>query len=60
MFHYDPKIQTSRHPYIREEILQLMRTFTGGRNTVPQIFFNSEHLGDNDDVKMLRSEGNGT
>ena len=30
-----------------EEILQQMRTFSGGRNTVPQVFFNSEHLGGN-------------
>lgn len=34
-----------------------MRTFSGGRNTVPQIFFNSEHLGGNDDVQTLEAEG---
>jgi glutaredoxin-related protein len=34
-----------------------MRTFSGGRNTVPQIFFNSEHLGGNDDVQKLESDG---
>mmetsp|Transcript_7101 Transcript_7101/g.10619 ORF Transcript_7101/g.10619 Transcript_7101/m.10619 type:complete len:140 (-) Transcript_7101:123-542(-) len=34
-----------------------MRTFSGGRNTVPQVFFNSEHLGGNDDVQALHSEG---
>jgi glutaredoxin-related protein len=34
-----------------------MRTFSGGRNTVPQIFFNSEHLGGNDDIQKLDSEG---
>jgi glutaredoxin-related protein len=34
-----------------------MRTFSGGRNTVPQIFFNSEHIGGNDDVQKLDQEG---
>jgi glutaredoxin-related protein len=34
-----------------------MRTFSGGRNTVPQIFFNSEHLGGNDDVQTMDGEG---
>lgn len=34
-----------------------MRTFSGGRNTVPQIFFNSEHLGGNDDVQKLEADG---
>jgi glutaredoxin-related protein len=34
-----------------------MRTFSGGRNTVPQIFFNAEHLGGNDDVQQLHSAG---
>ena len=34
-----------------------MRTFSGGRNTVPQIFFNSEHLGGNDDVQKLDADG---
>jgi glutaredoxin 3 len=43
--------------YFREEKLQQMRTFSGGRNTVPQIFFNSEHLGGNDDVQKLESDG---
>ena len=41
----------------KEEILQQMRTFSGGRNTVPQIFFNSEHLGGNDDVQKLDADG---
>lgn len=41
----------------KEEIIQQMRTFSGGRNTVPQIFFNSEHLGGNDDVQKLHTEG---
>ena len=41
----------------KEEILQQMRTFSGGRNTVPQIFFNAEHLGGNDDVQKLDVEG---
>jgi len=41
----------------KEEILHQMRTFSGGRNTVPQIFFNSEHLGGNDDVQKLEAEG---
>ena len=34
-----------------------MRTFSGGRNTVPQIFFNSEHIGGNDDLQKLEAEG---
>jgi glutaredoxin-related protein len=33
-----------------------MRSFSGGRNTVPQIFFNAEHLGGNDDVQKLHAE----
>ena len=41
----------------KEEILHQMRTFSGGRNTVPQIFFNSDHLGGNDDVQKLEAEG---
>jgi glutaredoxin-related protein len=41
----------------RKEILQQMRTFSGGRNTVPQIFFNSEHVGGNDDVQKLDQDG---
>jgi glutaredoxin 3 len=41
----------------REEMLQQMRTFSGGRNTVPQIFFNSEHLGGCDDVHALDAAG---
>jgi glutaredoxin len=41
----------------RDNILYQMRTFSGGRNTVPQIFFNAEHLGGNDDVQKLDQEG---
>lgn len=41
----------------RGEILNQMRTFSGGRNTVPQIFFNAEHLGGNDDVQKLEQDG---
>jgi glutaredoxin 3 len=41
----------------RDEILHQMRTFSGGRNTVPQIFFNSDHLGGNDDVQKLEADG---
>lgn len=41
----------------REDILQQMRTFSGGRNTVPQIFFNSDHLGGNDDIQKLDRDG---
>ena len=40
-----------------EDILQQMRQFSGGRNTVPQIFFNSEYLGGNDDVQELEKNG---
>ena len=41
----------------RDEILQQMRTFSGGRNTVPQIFFNSDHIGGNDDLQKLELDG---
>lgn len=34
-----------------------MRTFSGGRNTVPQIFFNADHLGGNDDLHKLDESG---
>jgi hypothetical protein len=34
-----------------------MRTFSGGRNTVPQVFFNSDHLGGNDDIQKLEVTG---
>jgi glutaredoxin 3 len=40
-----------------EKILQQMRQFSGGRNTVPQVFFNAEHLGGNDDVQSLDKDG---
>lgn len=43
--------------FFREEILSQMRSFSGGRNTVPQIFFNADHLGGNDDVQKLETEG---
>lgn len=49
-------IETSA-PEKKDEILQQMRTFSGGRNTVPQIFFNSDHLGGNDDVQKLDVDG---
>lgn len=42
---------------IREEKLYQLRTFSGGRNTVPQIFFNAEHLGGNDDLVKLDESG---
>lgn len=41
----------------REEILMQMRQFSGGRNTVPQVFFNEEHIGGNEDVQILDAEG---
>ena len=41
----------------RDEILYQMRTFSGGRNTVPQIFFNAEHIGGYDDVQKLEDSG---
>lgn len=41
----------------QEEILQQMRGFSGGRNTVPQVFFNSEHLGGSDDIHKLDADG---
>ena len=41
----------------RDEILYQMQTFSGGRNTVPQIFFNAEHLGGNSDIQDIESKG---
>ena len=41
----------------RDEILYQMRTFSGGRNTVPQIFFNAEHIGGFDDLQKLDETG---
>ncbi len=41
----------------REEILYQMKTFSGGKNTVPQIFFNSEHLGGNSDIQEMEAAG---
>ena len=41
----------------RDDILLQMRNFSGGRNTVPQIFFNSKHLGGNDDIEKLDASG---
>ncbi|CAM9311965.1 unnamed protein product [Phaeothamnion confervicola] len=40
-----------------DQKIKQMRTFSGGRNTVPQVFFNSEHLGGNDDVQALHRAG---
>lgn len=40
-----------------DEILYQMKTFSGGRSTVPQIFFNSDHLGGNSDIQELESKG---
>lgn len=41
----------------KEEIVRQMNTFSGNRNTVPQIFFNSEHIGGNSDLQKLHSSG---
>ena len=41
----------------RDEILSQMRNFSGGANTVPQIFFNSDHLGGNNEVQQLDIAG---
>jgi len=40
-----------------EEKLNQLRTFSGGRNTVPQIFFNSDHIGGNDDLLKIEASG---
>jgi len=53
----EPRGQEEGSEAKRAEKLYQMRTFSGGRNTVPQIFFNSEHLGGNDDVQTLEAEG---
>uniref|UniRef100_A0A7S1XU45 Glutaredoxin domain-containing protein n=1 Tax=Phaeomonas parva TaxID=124430 RepID=A0A7S1XU45_9STRA len=37
--------------------IRSMTTYSGGRQTVPQIFFNSEHIGGNDDVQGLHADG---
>ncbi|CAM9634763.1 unnamed protein product [Ectocarpus sp. 6 AP-2014] len=39
-----------------EKKIKQMKTFSGA-NTVPQVFFNSEHLGGNDDVQKLHEDG---
>lgn len=39
-----------------EKKIKQMKTFSG-RNTVPQIFFNSLHIGGNDDVQKLHKDG---
>lgn len=41
----------------RDDKLLQMRNFSGGRNTVPQVFFNSKHLGGNDDLEKLDASG---
>ncbi len=41
----------------RKRMIEQMTTFSGGRNTVPQIFFNAEHLGGYDDIKKLQAAG---
>eukprot|EP00597_Dinobryon_sp_UTEXLB2267_P002049 CAMPEP_0170081128 /NCGR_PEP_ID=MMETSP0019_2-20121128/17085_1 /TAXON_ID=98059 /ORGANISM="Dinobryon sp., Strain UTEXLB2267" /LENGTH=101 /DNA_ID=CAMNT_0010295427 /DNA_START=173 /DNA_END=478 /DNA_ORIENTATION=+ len=41
----------------RDEKLAQLRTFSGGRNTVPQIFFNSDHIGGNDDLLKIEASG---
>lgn len=35
----------------------IMRTKSGGRYTVPQIFINNQHIGGFDDLARLESEG---
>ena len=40
-----------------DDILHQMRSFSGGRNTVPQIFFNAKHIGGNDDLQKLHEDG---
>ena len=50
-------VDIESNPEKVDDILQQMRTFSGGRNTVPQIFFNAEHLGGNDDVQKLDADG---
>lgn len=41
------------NPSVRNE----MRQKSGGRNTVPQIFFNGEHVGGCDDLYALSNDG---
>lgn len=41
----------------REQKIQQMRIFSGGRYTVPQIFFNAEHLGGFKDISELEVAG---
>lgn len=42
-------ISLDTYPQCREEVKRL----TGGRQTVPQIFFNAKHIGGNDDLQTL-------
>ncbi|CAM9494694.1 unnamed protein product [Ascophyllum nodosum] len=39
-----------------DEKIKQMKTFSG-RNTVPQIFFNADHVGGNDDLQKLHEDG---
>jgi glutaredoxin len=48
---------TTHYTLHSEEKVAQLRNFSGGRNTVPQIFFNSLHLGGNDDVLALDEAG---
>lgn len=41
-------VDVGRHPELRASVKQLT-----GRSTVPQIFFNSVHVGGNDDLQTL-------
>ncbi|KAM3849922.1 uncharacterized protein ACN63O_020320, partial [Diretmus argenteus] len=44
-------VDLGRHPELRSRVKQLT-----GRSTVPQIFFNSVHIGGNDDLQKLTPE----
>lgn len=46
------EIRVDLHPELREEMIQ-----KSGRNTVPQIFINGQHIGGCDDLHALEAQG---
>ena len=50
---YD-EIDISKGPNIREEMIEK----SNGRRTIPQIFFNEEHIGGYQELRELEKSGN--
>lgn len=47
------EVNLLQYPARKDEMLQL----SGGKRTVPQIFFNAEHIGGADDLEAIHNEG---